>query len=71
MLRGIVKYRCKRHKQDDWLLSDNGLQEVTDDFHLLNDFHFGSQQRDLEKWNKTYGEMFFGIGQLRQVIQFG
>ena len=60
MLRSIVKYRVKHHKKrkDPWLLSESGLQEVTEDFNLLYDFHYGSQKRDLERWDKTYGEIF-------------
>lgn len=60
MLAGIVKYRLQFHKRhkESWLLSESGLQEVTEDFNLLHDFHFGSQKRELEKWDKTYGEIF-------------
>jgi hypothetical protein len=54
MLRGIVKYRARLHKTKNefWLLSESGLQEVTEDFNLLHDFHFGSQRKDLERWDK-------------------
>jgi ATP-dependent protease ClpP protease subunit len=60
MLRAIVKYRIKLHKDrnDSWLLSESGIQEVTEDFNLLHDFHYGSQTKDLTTWDKTYGEMF-------------
>ncbi len=57
MFIAILKYKMNLHKRDRWLLSESGLQEATDDFGLLHDFHFGSQRRELEKWNKTYGEM--------------
>lgn len=58
MLRGIISHKSRVHRGDDWLLSDRGLQEVTEDFDLLFDFHFGPQRRELEKWYKTYGAIF-------------
>jgi ATP-dependent protease ClpP protease subunit len=58
MLRSIVKYKLKLHKEERWLLSGSGLQEVTEDFNLLYDFYFGSQKSDMEKWNKMFGELF-------------
>jgi len=60
MLRGIVKYRVRlqKNKKELWLLSEDGMQEVTEDFNLLHDFHFGSQKRDLERWDKTFGAIF-------------
>jgi hypothetical protein len=60
MVKGILKYRIRHHKnlKDGWLLSDGGMQEVVDDFNLINDFYFGQQKKEVEKWNKTYGEIF-------------
>jgi hypothetical protein len=63
MLRAIVKYKVKLHKEERWLLSETGLQEVTEDFNLLYDFHFGSQKSDMEKWNMMFGELFLSDAQ--------
>jgi ATP-dependent protease ClpP protease subunit len=58
MLRAIVKHKTRVHRHDSWLLSDTGLQEVSDDFNLLHDFHFGAQSWEIEKWYETFGELF-------------
>jgi ATP-dependent protease ClpP protease subunit len=47
IFKGILKHKLKAHKEEPWLLSTTGLQEVTNDFTLLHDFHFGSQRKDL------------------------
>jgi len=58
ILKGIVKYKTKFHRQDNWYLSEQGLLEVTNDFKLLYDFHFGSQTRELERFIQSLGELF-------------
>jgi hypothetical protein len=57
MFKAVLKYKVNLHKNDRWRLSGSGLQEVTEDFGLLHDFHFGDQRQELKKWNRTYGEM--------------
>jgi hypothetical protein len=58
MVKGIMAYRAKTHKKDPWLLSLMGMEEITVDFNLLHDFHFGSQAQDLQKLDRTYGQLF-------------
>lgn len=58
IFKAIVTRKTTIHKKDPWLLSNHGMREVTDDFNLLHDFHFGSQKKDLTSLEKTYGELF-------------
>jgi hypothetical protein len=41
-----------------WSLSRQGLAEISNDFKLLHDFHFGSQKRDLERFVRALGKLF-------------
>jgi hypothetical protein len=58
LLKGIINHKTKAHKAEQWSLSSQGLTEVSNDFKLLHDFHFGSQKRDLERFSKTLGKLF-------------
>jgi ClpP protease-like protein len=58
LLKGIIKHKIRAHKAETWSLSKQGLTEVSNDFKLLHDFHFGSQKRDLERFVKTLGKLF-------------
>src|SRR5437899_122168 len=46
LLRAIVNYRSRLHKDDDWLLSRTGMQEVMSDFNLIHDY--ASQTKDMD-----------------------
>jgi hypothetical protein len=58
ILKSIIGYKIRSHKSDSWLLSRQGLAEISNDFNLLIDFHFGSQQRHVQWFLKTLGELF-------------
>jgi ATP-dependent protease ClpP protease subunit len=58
LLKAIVNHKTKSHKAEPWSLSSEGLAEVSNDFKLLHDFHFGSQKRDLERFLRTLGKLF-------------
>jgi len=58
LLKGIINHKTRSHKDEHWSLSGQGLAEVSNDFKLLHDFHFGSQKRDLERFSKTLGKLF-------------
>ena len=58
IFKAILRYKIKLHAKDQWLLSGVGIQEITNDFRLVHDFHFGSQRGDLARWVKEYGELF-------------
>jgi hypothetical protein len=60
MLKAILGFKLKGHKKDTWTLSDTGLEEVTDDFKLLVDFHFGSQKRSVKRLVRLYGPLLLG-----------
>jgi ATP-dependent protease ClpP protease subunit len=57
IFKGVLNSKLKLHKKDGWLPSETGMQEVTNDFQLLHDFHFGSQTRALATLERTYGEL--------------
>jgi hypothetical protein len=59
VLKGIINYKTKFHRDDLWLLSEGGLAEVTNDFKLLLDFHYGSQRKNLDAFLYSLGELFF------------
>lgn len=68
MLRAVVDYKTRLHKEEFWLLSESGLQEVTEDFNLLHDFHFGPQRKELEKWYALYGQLFLSEAEKQQYV---
>jgi ATP-dependent protease ClpP protease subunit len=60
ILKAIINYKVKMHKNERWLLSGIGLKEVNEDFDLLHDFHYGSQRRDLDRLLHVYDTLFLG-----------
>jgi hypothetical protein len=58
LLKAIVNHKTKSHKTELWSLGSEGLAEVSNDFKLLLDFHFGSQKRDFERFLRTLGKLF-------------
>jgi hypothetical protein len=58
LMKGIINHKTRAHKAEQWSLSSQGLAEVSNDFKLLHDFHFGSQKRDLERFSKKLGKLF-------------
>jgi ATP-dependent protease ClpP protease subunit len=56
LLRAIVNYRSLMHKDDDWLLSRTGMQEVVSDFNLIHDY--ASQTKDMDALLEVYGSLF-------------
>ena len=56
LLRAIVNYRTRLHKDDDWLLSRTGMQEVVSDFNLIQDY--ASQTKDMDALLEVYGSLF-------------
>jgi hypothetical protein len=56
LVRAIVDYRSRRHKEDDWLLSRTGMREVASDFNLIHDY--ASQTKDLDAQLEVYGSLF-------------
>ncbi len=56
LLRAIVNYRSRLHKNDDWLLSRTGMQEVMSDFNLIHDY--ASQTKDMDALLEVYGSLF-------------
>ena len=56
LLRAIVDYRSRLHKDDDWLLSRTGMQEVMSDFNLIHDY--ASQTKDMDALLEVYGSLF-------------
>jgi ATP-dependent protease ClpP protease subunit len=56
LVRAIVNYRSRLHKEDDWLLSRTGMQEVASDFNLIHDY--ASQTKDLDALLEVYGSLF-------------
>jgi hypothetical protein len=56
LVRAILNYRSRLHKEDDWLLSRTGMQEVASDFNLIHDY--ASQTKDLDALLEVYGSLF-------------
>jgi ATP-dependent protease ClpP protease subunit len=56
LVRAIVNYRSGMHKEDDWLLSRTGMQEVASDFNLIHDY--ASQTKDIDALLEVYGTLF-------------
>ncbi len=56
LLRAIVNYRSRLHKNDDWLLSRTGMHEVMSDFNLIHDYN--SQTKDMDALLEVYGSLF-------------
>jgi ATP-dependent protease ClpP protease subunit len=56
LVRALVDYRSRLHKEDDWLLSRTGMREVASDFSLIHDY--ASQTKDLDAQLEVYGSLF-------------
>jgi ATP-dependent protease ClpP protease subunit len=56
LVRAILNYRSRLHREDDWLLSRTGMQEVASDFNLIHDY--ASQTKDLDALLEVYGSLF-------------
>ena len=56
LVRAILDYRSRLHKEDDWLLSRTGMREVASDFNLIHDY--ASQTKDLDALLEVYGSLF-------------
>jgi len=56
LVRAILDYRSRMHKEDDWLLSRTGMREVASDFNLIHDY--ASQTKDLDALLDVYGSLF-------------
>ena len=54
----ILTAKVKAHAGDQWLLSDLGLAEVSNDFKLLYDFYGGSQSKESSRYVDLYGKLF-------------
>ena len=61
LVRAIVDYRSRQHKEDDWLLSRTGMREVASDFNLIHDY--ASQTKDLDALLEVYGSLFLNQAQ--------
>lgn len=64
--QAILAYKTKLHASEDWRLSSQGLAEVSNDFYLLHDFHFGRQTQALDRFGYIYGRIFLGASALRE-----
>jgi ATP-dependent protease ClpP protease subunit len=56
LVRAIVDYRSRLHKEDDWLLNPTAMREVVSDFNLIHDY--ASQTKDLDALLEVYGSLF-------------
>lgn len=64
--QAILTYKAGLHAAEDWRLSGQGLAEVSNDFYLLHDFHFGRQTQAVDRLVDIYGKIFLGASELRQ-----
>ncbi len=64
-LRAIVNYRIKSHRDGSWRLSESGLEEITEDFSLFNDF-FGPQRKEIDKYFDIYGDFLLSDEQKKE-----
>lgn len=69
VLKGIVTYKTRFHSNDPWLLSRQGLAEVSNDFKLIYDFHYGPQRRDLNSFLQSLGQLFLLEEETREYEQ--
>lgn len=66
ILKAIINYRTRSHKNDGWLLSSRGMQEVVNDFDQVNDFYYGSQRLELQSFN-VYGRLLLKPSELTEL----
>jgi hypothetical protein len=58
VLKSIVDFRVKSHSKDPRLISVGGLQEITSDFELFIDFHFGQHRSSIQRIINQFGSLF-------------
>jgi ATP-dependent protease ClpP protease subunit len=56
ILKAIINHKMKVHDGDGWSVDSQGLQDISNDFTLVDDFYYGSQTKDLESFN-IYGRL--------------
>jgi ATP-dependent protease ClpP protease subunit len=62
----ILTYKAALHASEEWRLSTQGLAEVSNDFYLLHDFHFGRQTQALDRLVNIYGKIFLATSELKE-----
>jgi hypothetical protein len=56
-LKAIVEYEVKSNKHDaSWSFSGGGIDRLTEDFFLLNEYLSGHSQERLNKWSADWGK---------------
>ena len=56
-LKAIVEFEVKANKNDaSWSFRDGGIERLTDDFFLLNEYLSGFGGERLQKWSATWGK---------------
>ena len=65
LVRAIVDYRSRLHKEDVWRLSRTGTREVASDFNLIHDD--ASQMKDLDVQPEVYGSLFLTQAQSAEI----
>jgi ATP-dependent protease ClpP protease subunit len=66
LLKAIINYRTRLHKDDGWLMSKSGMQEVSNDFNLVHDFYYGSQTREVGSLVSVFGRLFLKVEELTE-----
>lgn len=69
ILRAIVNYRLRCHAKEPWLLSLGGLDEVTSDFELFNDFYFGDHREHMERIIGQFGQLFLADSERKSFLE--
>ena len=67
ILRAILEQKLKGSKQQHWILSEGGLDDLSADFRLLHDYHFGTHNREAQRLVTQYGELFLLPGEITEL----
>jgi ATP-dependent protease ClpP protease subunit len=57
LLKGIINYKVRVHKNEPWRMSRAGLREISEDFELLYDFYYGSHRKSMKRLIEIHGEL--------------
>ena len=67
ILRAILEQKLKGSKQQHWILSEGGLDDLSADFRLLHDYHVGTHNREAQRLVTQYGELLLLPGEITEL----
>lgn len=66
VLRALLNFEIREHRNDDWRLDEFGMQDLWADYFLLRDYIFGEHVKHLDSAVERYGPSFLSAEQFTE-----